>query len=1341
MSLIKSAVYQGILQRAARVPGLRRLWRTLIWAFGLIYFGFIIAILVLRYSILPQIENHRPAIEKRISEEIGQSVKIGRIEASWDGINPDLTLFDVTIVDAEGRPALVFSKVEAILSWWSIPTARLELALLSIDQPSLNVRRDTRGQFFVAGMPIATEGSNNDVSDWVLAQKRIRIHGATLIWNDEQRSAPELVLKNVNFGLDNRGKRHRVGLTATPPENYASEIDFRGEFRGKNAEEMERGSGSAYAEIKHADLAIWRHWVDYPFALPRGQGGVRTWFSFGEGRLKEITADLSLNDVDLRLGETLAPIELLKMDGRLTLTLPDNGFQGEAKNLHLLAKPAAVKTNAKASKEAGEEIKFDVRHFQFFYQPPKDGKKQLGRITLSPADTLDIGRLARLASYLPLDETIHQKLVNLSPQGRLSDLAAEWEGDAEHLNRYSLKAKFSDLALNAQDAIPGFGGLSGSMVLNEQGGNLALDSTRASIDLPAVFSESLVEFDALKTEARWRVKKTASNTALNVESFKLEFSGKEIDGVAQGSYLYNGDGPGTIDLKASLTRGDARAVWRFIPQAVSKEARMWLKDSLLSGNSPDTQLALKGDLKDFPFLDKSKGTFFVDVKAEDVVLDYANGWPKIEGIRGKLRFEGNGMTIKIDSGKLLGAKVSNTTHAEVADFDIDTPILQVKGEVDGATAEFLKFIDKSPVSGKIDRFTENMRASGKGRLDLSLTIPLDEAKLDQSKIDGKYTFSDDEVSFDPDFPPIKKVNGHLRFTESSITIPQIDGQLLGGGIKISSASQGNAVIVATGKISATEIGKQYSLPLLDKLSGSTEYRAEITVNKRDADLILESNLIGLSSTLPAPFAKQAGEALALRVQKKALPSAPPQSAKNKSVLPAARDQLGFSLGDIVSGQIMRKKQEGSFLLERGAVVVGQALTLPESGLLFAVSAKSLDLDVWNSLLTQPSAVVSIPAGAKNTAKPSPEAAMPFTQIKLKTPDLLLYGNHFTDVDLSAVKGVNTWNAHLESAQASGNLQWESSGRGKLTARFKRLNIDSSTETESAISGDAVAELPAIDLIADDFNLGEKKFGRLEFLANNERNLWRIEKINATNPYATLSGKGFWQTGARRNRTQLDFKLESSDVGKLLERFAHPGTMQGGSVRLEGQIDWNGPPTSLDFSSLGGDMDLEATRGQFVKINPGAGKLLGLLSLQSLPRRITLDFKDVFSDGFAFEKISSKLKIKNGLMQTERLQLDGPAAKVLMRGEVDLKNETQNLRVTVQPELGGTAALGIAFINPIAGAATWAASQLFQNPLNQLFGFDYSITGTWNDPKIEKLGKNELPSAPRLPLIDNAQTSP
>lgn len=1290
-------------------PAARRVWRALAGGALFLYFAFVLLVLVLRYSILPNIESYRADIEGLASRGLGQAVSIGRIEASWDGINPDLTLSDVRIADAGGRPALAFSRVQTVLSWWSVPALQLRLRLLAIDEPTLHLRRAPDGQIFIAGIPLAQESGGPDVSDWVLAQQRIRIRGATLVWEDEQRQAPALVLEDVNFGLDNDGRHHRFGLSALPPAALAARLDLRGDFRGRDLETLEAWKGQLFAEIDYADLAVWRQWLDYPVALPHGRGALRAWAGFADGALRELTADLALRDVRLRLTPRLPELALEFMQGRLAARLSDKGWRVDGRGIELATLPQPGAT------AAGEAIRVAPTDFHVDWQPAADGRSVRGSAT---ATRLDLGALAGLAAYLPLDARTRQLLGDFAPRGSVAELRAGWQGDAEALQAYSLKARFDDLALRAHAYFPGFSGVSGSVDANERGGSATLRSAQARLDLPSVFAEGDIALDTLNAQARW----TLDRGVLDAELTRIEFAGPDAAGSAQGTYRYTGEGPGTIDLAAALTRADGRAVWRYMPRVVNVNARHWLRDALTAGTASDARLVLKGDLAHFPFVDRKQGQFLVTAKAHGVTLDYAAGWPKITGIDGDLRFEGAGMVVDAQRGALLGARLSQT-RAEIPDFDAEVTMLSVRGRAEGPTAEFLGFIEQSPVGERIDHFTEDMRASGNGRLDLALAIPLDLALIDNSKVEGSYRFLNNEVTVEPGLPPFRQVNGTLQFSASDLRIPEITATLFGGPLRIKGTSQqdGKVLISANGTLSVEQMRRQIELPLFDNLSGSLAYRGEVRVHKRSADLVIESTLAGLSSSLPAPFNKSAAETLPLRFEKTMLPGATP------------RDQLRAALGDALSAQLIRRKQgeaPGAFVAERGAIAVGRPLRLPERGVTLGISAPRIDLDFWRHAL-RPATAPAAP-GAANAA-----AAPPFDAVSLKSDELVLFGRRFSDVDLGASASGNAWDIRLAAREAAGELRWDGAGRGKLSARLRHLLIEPSGAAADQAPGEAIEELPALDIVADDFTVGTRRFGRLEVQARNEARLWRLDKVALTNPHGTLTGSGQWRF-AGGNRTQLDFRLDSSDAGRLLDRLGYAGTLRGARAQLAGKIGWNASPVDLDYATLSGEMKVEAGKGQFVKLNPGAaGKLLGLISLQSLPRRITLDFRDVFSEGFAFDSIAGQLTLQNGTMRTERLEIDGPAARVVMRGEADLQHETQRLTVNVQPELGGTAALGVALVNPVAGVAALLAHKILQNPLNQMFGFDYLVTGTWDDPKVEKLTRSEAPAVgQRLPNLSN-----
>jgi uncharacterized protein (TIGR02099 family) len=1303
-------------------PLTHRLWRVVIWGFWLVYFGFVLLVLALRYSILPNIENYRGDIERIASQGLGQPVSIGRIEASWAGINPDLTLFDVRIADTQGRPALAFSRVESILSWWSVPSAQLQLRLLRIDEPTLHLRRDTDGRISVAGIPLSQERSDGAVADWVLAQKRIRINGATLVWEDAQRKAPPLVLEDLNFALDNNGRSHRFGLTALPPADLASKIDLRGDFRGRDLERLDSWKGQVFAEIDYADLAVWRNWIDYPVALPHGRGAVRAWAGFAGGSLNSITADVSLQDVSLRLSANLPAIELDHLAGRLGAKFSDTGFEVTGRRIELLTRAVAVRNGP-----VREAVRIVPTDFHVDWQSASAGKAAGGNAT---ASRLDLDALASLAEHLPLDGKSRQLLRDFAPRGLITGLRAGWRGDTDHLQSYSLKTGFDDLSLKAQGYFPGFSGLSGTLEATERGGNATLRSQKASIDLPSVLPESLIALDTLSAQAKWKI----SKGVLDAELSRVEFAGPEAAGTAQGTYHYTGDGPGRIDLTAALSRADARAVWRYMPHAINAPARHWVRDALVSGLASDVNLVLKGDLAHYPFLDKQHGQFLVTVKANDVTLDYGKAWPKITGVYADLRFEGVGMVLDVRRGMMLGAQLAQT-RAEIPDFDAPVSMLLLKGRAEGPTAEFLKFIQQSPVGERIDHFTDDMQATGSGHLDIDLTIPLEEARLGDSKIAGTYHFQGNEVTVDPGLPALQQVNGTLQFTEKNLRIPEISATLFGGPLKIKGETQGDGkvLITANGSASVMQLRKQADLPLFDSLSGAFSYRGEVRVRKRSADLVIESNMVGLASSLPEPFNKTTGEAMPFRFEKVILPAVTPSSG-----MPVQRDQIAATLGSALAAQLIRRKQAEGFVPERGTIAVGRPLQLPERGVLLAVTAKQINLDFWQQALR--------PRGPRNArTDDTTSAAQPslISAINLKAADVELLGRHYHDVDLSAspnpAPGNSQWQVQLASREVAGELQWDSAGRGKLTARLKKLLFEPAANVQSSVSDEVVDALPALDIVSEDFAVGARRFGRLELQAHNEGRVWRLDKIQLVNPYGKLGGKGKWQFGSGNgNVTQLDFKLESSDVGKLLDRLGYPGAVRAGTAELAGKIGWNGPPVDIDYATLTGEMVVEASKGQFVKLDPGVGKLLGLISLQSLPRRITLDFRDVFSEGFSFDDISGKLVLQNGLMRADRLQIDGPAAHVVIRGEADLQHETQHLNVNVQPVLGGGAALGVALVNPLAGIAALVADKLFRSPLNQMFSFDYLVTGKWDDPKVEKTERTSISPAPppRLPNLSN-----
>jgi uncharacterized protein YhdP len=367
---------------------------------------------------------------------------------------------------------------------------------------------------------------------------------------------------------------------------------------------------------------------------------------------------------------------------------------------------------------------------------------------------------------------------------------------------------------------------------------------------------------------------------------------------------------------------------------------------------------------------------------------------------------------------------------------------------------------------------------------------------------------------------------------------------------------------------------------------------------------------------------------------------------------------------------------------------------------------------------------------------------------VRASELTAGGRKLHQVVIGGGRDGLTWRANVNAVQLNGYVEYRQpsgAGPGRVYARLARLTVapGAANDVEDLLDKQPAA-IPALDIVVDDFELRGKKLGRVEVEAANRGGgaardgavrEWRLSKFNILVPEASFTATGNWaavsaqapeglqppREGLERRRTVMNFKLDIADSGALLARFGMKDVIRRGKGKLEGQVAWAGSPLSPDYPSLGGQFNVNVESGQFLKAEPGIAKLLGVLSLQSLPRRLTLDFRDVFSEGFAFDFVRGDVGIAQGMASTNNLQMKGVNAAVLMEGRADIARETQDLRVVVVPEINaGTASLVMAVINPAVGLGTVLAQMFLRRPLMQAATQEFHVDGTWADPRIAKV---------------------
>ncbi|RYZ07890.1 MAG: TIGR02099 family protein, partial [Comamonadaceae bacterium] len=440
---------------------------------------------------------------------------------------------------------------------------------------------------------------------------------------------------------------------------------------------------------------------------------------------------------------------------------------------------------------------------------------------------------------------------------------------------------------------------------------------------------------------------------------------------------------------------------------------------------------------------------------------------------------------------------------------------------------------------------------------------------------------------------------------------------------------------------------------------------------------------------------------------------------------------------------------------RGAIGVGlagnESAPLPEQGVLANINLDRVDIDAWEAALSR-AAGAPITAGGGVAVAGAPSDYLP-TQIAVRARELTVEGRALHNLVVGGTREGTTWRANLDATELNGYVEYRQpvgagTAGGRLYARLARMAIGAGeTRDVEDILEQQPDALPALDIVVEDFELRGKRLGRVEIEALNRGTTaagreWRLAKFNVVSPEAIFAATGNWaalsaaeaprsagRREAGRRRTVMNFRLDISNAGELLARHGMKGVVRRGKGRMEGQVAWLGSPLSPDYPSMNGQFTVNVEEGQFLKADPGIAKLLGVLSLQSLPRRLALDFRDVFSEGFQFDFVRGDVTIERGMAATNNLQMKGVNAAVLMEGRADIARETQDLKVVVVPEINaGTASLVATVINPAVGLGTFLAQYFLREPLQRAATQEFHIDGTWSDPRVNRVART--PGAPQ-----------
>jgi len=909
--------------------------------------------------------------------------------------------------------------------------------------------------------------------------------------------------------------------------------------------------------------------------------------------------------------------------------------------------------------------------------------------------------------------------------------------------RYSFRAAFKELGVSPVGRMPGVSGISGSVEGTGARGSLKLDSKDVEFALPRLFRTPLPA-DHLTGTFNW----TRSTTSTHLESSDVMVKSPNGDATAQFSLdAPKGSSP-IIDMHAQGTNLEAVSAPRYMPAGIMhRKVLDWLDGAFIGGRVKKADLTLRGPIQKFPFRD-NEGLFLITAEIDDLALHYQPGWMDATALQVQAEFRNMGFTATASAGSLNGMTIDNAVGG-IADFR--DAQLHIKGQVHGNLDQGLRYMQQSPVGPAIGGLFQ--QTNGKGTMQAQATMLLPFKDMTKRQIDVDVRLQDSTIGLASSSQQATLVNGKFHVANESVTGVNLQGQFLQGPLNATSTTDHGNSVVVTGHAQAAPLAEFLKLPAFVRIDGGMNYRftapgyVQRDANGRRTLFSVDSDLMGLQLNMPAPVNKPGNIPRPIHVDAEMLDSDVMQLRGSHDMLRA----------------LVRLQQDskGWHFDRAGLRVDGVAAALPgDAGLRIEGTLAELKLDDWLKLGDASNNVSgNAPANAPgdpihgattnaDNGKVSHDSPAVHVQDILRSANvnvgkLHLYGFDWQDIRAVLQATDDTWRVDVAGDSATGqiNVPYTFDSR-PLNVDMDKLILTSASDSshQANTSGKKQQidprDLPALQVNIRNFYFGEHGLGALQLHADRTPQGLQVDDIELESDSFKGNGSGTWMQSANGPINSLNLTFESSDVRKTLQLLHYTEFVGAKRGRLQADLSW---PGGLDEDLLGrasGHLELQLDDGQLLTVQPGAGRMLGLMSIAELPRRLRLDFRDVTDKGLAFDSIHATFEVKDGNAFTPNLLLRGPAAEIGIAGRIGLGTHDYDQTAVVTGDVGSALPVaGVALANPVVGGALLLFSQIFKEPLKGIARAYYHISGSWENPKVERID----PVAGRASML-NSQTS-
>ncbi len=1286
--------------------------KLFLWISGTIFSLFIVAYIAFYFLVQTNLDYYKKELVNIISQETKKEVTIEKFDANWNVTNPQFIIENFSIYANKSEKSFTFKKFEVDVSWWSLIKFELVLDQVTLYDLAVEIQKNSESEFLIGGWKVAFDPSSEDefdgkLIDWLLNQDELQLVNSKIIWIDKTRAnSPPLVLSDINISYHTSDllsylDRHVFYLDFYTSAGTSKKVSLTGHFDADSINELQKADGAFTFKFDDLNLYAFSPWVDYPLSINDGSGSLSINMEFEDGKLREGGSNFSIKDLNANtLKNSNQGMVFQEIKGDVNLKLVNDELNIILDNLFLT-------TNSKLKfEDSSASVKYNLE------------TSQVNKLTMI-VDRFDLASVKEISNQFLSENDESNIMINaLSATGEIDDLKLKWQKTLEEESpKIKLSAKLLKIEVNEFEDFPGLKNITGEIKIENEKGIIKSVSRDLTITKNNVFRSPL-KLNQFTGAVTWKNKKYMLNDIVIKDDFMEVFINGDVEYQSLDD-LY-------VDLNIDSPTINIPNFKVFYPKQIGKDGLGWLDTSLLEGTAENTSLQIKGKVKDFPFIDEnnkpdlSKGFFRVQTSIKDSFIEYGDNWPEVEKFDAEVSVNGGDVFITSQKGELDKSQIK-TFNGAITPFTADEVVLNIDTILDSSAENIIYAVNNSPIKEAMKGMSEDMEGKGDGELKLVLNVGFDD--LDNIPFKGTYEFLGSTLENPQlEIPPISDLRGVLEFNNDDVKITNLDGKLFGEPLNLKLKNADGATIIdLKGVIGENMIKELLGENWLKNINGQADWEGLISLSENKSEFKITSDLLGIQiknlSFLDKAKNKSEDTALKLTINK--------QSTGEDS------DVINITLGDHVKGLINSANDEnGDPSLTNGLIEVNsdKKMQIPESGIVFIANLNEVDLEELVDLIPDNESEIS-------DIDSSQSKSMNIEAV-LNIKKLNAYGYIFNNFNFKLRPEDSGIIVQLNGEGARGNILWDPE-KNLIKARFEELHLlgsdesieewDDAFETEDPI----IKNPPKIDVKIQEFLLKSKYFdnnlnGNLTFQASKSNNKWFIDLFKFLNPDYALKVTGIWHDESPNPDTEIDFDWKITDLDKTLEEFNLDNLLTGGTGQLNGKLSWPQSPWKFDKNKASGSISINIDKGVILEAQPGAmGRLFGLLSLQSLPSRLTLDFSDIFADGFAFDSIDGLAELENSNIHSDNFEIKGPAADIFIKGDVNYKDETQDLVVTITPNVTDTMSVAALAGGPIVGAAAFVLQKLLNDPLNEVLTDQYRLTGSWADPQETPIDRDTL----------------